>query len=100
MNHQTQRPHNILPATWFGRLITALIATALAVAGLFFVAFALIAAAIVAAIFIARIWWVSRKLHAQRGKDVIEGSYSVEVEQTQTIPSENTSSGTLPPLPK
>jgi len=85
MNYQTQIPSNVLPATWIGRVIAALIAASIAVVGLFFFAFALLAAALIAAIVAARIWWISRKLRARRDQDVIEGSYSVEPEQTQAI---------------
>ena len=86
MDHQTQTPPKLLPATWLGRLIAVLVASALAVVGLFFVAFALIAAVIVVAIVVARIWWVSRKMRTARNKDVIEGSYSVEIERDPLPP--------------
>lgn len=93
MNHQSQIRTNILPATWVGRVITILIATALAVVGLFFVAFALIAVAVLAAIVAVRMWWIFRKLRAQQDKDVIEGAYSIESEQTHTVRSEGTNDG-------
>jgi hypothetical protein len=76
-----------------------LIAAGLAAVGLFFIAFALIAAAVVAAVVVARIWWVSRKLRAQRDNDVIEGSYSIESEQVEIVQRETTR-GTLPPSQK
>ena len=88
MNHQTRIPANLLPTTWMGRLIAAIVVASLAVAGLFFLAFALVAAAVLASIVAVRIWWLLRKLRTQRDKDVIEGSYSIE--------SEKNSGGTLP----
>ena len=94
MNSQTQIPGNILPATWVGRVIATLVAASIAVVGLFFFAFALIAATVLAIIIAARIWWVSRKLRAQRDDGVIEGSYSVETEQTLVIPQERNGSDT------
>ena len=86
----------VLPASWVGRVIATLMAVTLAVIGFFFVAFALIAAAIVAAVVAARMWWVFRKLRAQQNAQVIEGAYSVEVEQTQAIESDTASRGALP----
>ncbi|MCE9642586.1 MAG: hypothetical protein K8S22_20910 [Betaproteobacteria bacterium] len=100
MNSQTQIPGNILPATWVGRVIATLVAASIAVVGLFFFVFALVAAAVLAIIVAARIWWVSRKLRAQRDQDVIEGSYSVEREPVQPLSSEDVGSSTLPPTSK
>lgn len=96
MNTRTRAPA-VLPTSWIGRLIAALLAIALAVAGLFFIAFALMAAAIVAAIVAARMWWVFRKLRAQQNAQVIEGAYSVELEQTQAIEPDTASRVALPP---
>ena len=99
MNTQTRvPPPSFLPATILGRLITALIAIACAMLGLFFFAFALLAAAVLATILAIRVWWVFRKLRAQRDKDVIEGSYSVESAQTQAAPLEGVSTR-VPPSP-
>jgi hypothetical protein len=96
MIYQTRIPAGVVPRTWLGRLAAALIAASLAVVGLFFLVFALIAAALIAALAIARIWWVSRKVRAQRDAGAIEGSYSVEVESTRVLPSEDTGSVTPP----
>lgn len=95
MNTRTRAPA-VLPTSWIGRLIAVLLAIALAVAGLFFIAFALMAAAIVAAVVAARMWWVFRKLRAQRNAQVIEGAYSVELEQIDTIDANSTSCGAPP----
>jgi hypothetical protein len=84
-----------------GRLLTTIIAAALAVVGLFFVAFAVIAAAVLAAIFAIRIWWIIRKARVQRDKDIIEGSYSIEAEQIQRVPFYRSTSGdSNPPVTK
>ncbi len=96
MNARTRAPA-VLPTSFIGRLIAALFAIALAVAGLFFVAFALIAAAIVAAVVATRMWWVFRKLRAQQNAQVIEGAYSVELERTQAVEPDTSSTGALPP---
>ena len=97
MNTQTRvPPPSFLPATILGRVITALIAIACAVLGLFFFAFALLAAAVLATILAIRVWWVFRKLRAQRDKDVIEGSYSVETEVTQALPMEDAGANSPP----
>ena len=76
-----------MPTTWMGRLVATIAAGALAVAGLFFIAFALAAAAVIAVIVALRVWWIFRKSRLQRDNDVIEGSYSVESEQNELIPS-------------
>ena len=88
MNEQ-MRTAGILPTTWLGRLLSVVIAGALAVAGLFFLMFALIAAATIAVCVIARIWWISRKLRAQRDAGVIEGTYSVETESHRRLDPPN-----------
>jgi len=77
MTYQKQISAGVLPASWVGRLIAALIAASLALVGLFFIAFALVAAGVLAAVVAVRIWWVIRRLRAQRDSNVIEGSYSV-----------------------
>jgi predicted lipid-binding transport protein (Tim44 family) len=81
MQNQSRISARIFPVTVLGRIVIALIAATLAVVGLFFVAFALVAAAIVAAIVAIRIWWVMRKIRAQRDDGVIEGTYSTEPDQ-------------------
>ena len=93
MNHQTQIPPRFLPSTWVGRVIAAVVAASLAVVGLFFITFALIVAGVFAAVVAIRIWWVIRKLRAQRDNDVIEGSYSVASEQALPVPPANSTSG-------
>jgi hypothetical protein len=100
MNPQPRITARIFPATLIGRLIALCIAIGLAVVGLFFVAFALVAAALTAAIVAVRVWWVLRKLRARRDLGVIEGSYSVEVDQPQTDHSARAVSDNLPPAPK
>jgi membrane protein implicated in regulation of membrane protease activity len=100
MNSQTQIPGSILPAGWLGRVVATLVAASVAVVGLFFFAFALVAAAVLASIVALRIWWVSRKLRTPKDDGVIEGSYSVEPEQTLVIPAENGRSEVLPPAGK
>ncbi len=97
MIYQTRIPVGIVPRTWSGRLAATLIAASLAVVGLFFLAFALVAAALIAALALARIWWVARKVRAQRDSGVIEGSYSVEAASIRVIRPENTDS--IPPPP-
>jgi predicted lipid-binding transport protein (Tim44 family) len=97
MRYQTRIPAGVVPQTWWGRLAATLLAVSLAVIGLFFLVFALIAAMLIGALVIARIWWLSRKLRAQRDATVIEGAYSVEVEPTRTLPAENAESVTRPP---
>jgi predicted lipid-binding transport protein (Tim44 family) len=92
--NQTRMFSTVLPATWFGRLIAALIAGCLAIIGLFFLAFALVAIALIAAGVLARLWWVARKLRAQREAGVIDGVYSVEIEATPAIGAESTRSMT------
>ena len=87
MNTQTRLPGSVIPTTWMGRLVATIAAGALAVAGLFFIAFALVAVAVIAAIVALRVWWIFRKSRMQRDDHVIEGSYSVESEQTELIPS-------------
>ena len=87
MNYQTRLTGSVVPTTWIGRLVATIAAGALAVAGLFFIAFALVAAAIIAAIVALRVWWIFRKSRMQRDADVIEGSYSVESEQNDPLPS-------------
>src|SRR4051794_18416022 len=86
MINQTRIPPGILPRTLLGRLAAALIAASIAVVGMFFLVFALIAATVLGAIVIARIWWISRKVRAQRDANVIEGSYSVQVESLPSLP--------------
>jgi predicted lipid-binding transport protein (Tim44 family) len=88
MVNQTRIPPGILPRTLLGRVAAALIAASIAVIGLFFLVFALIAAAVIGAIVIVRIWWIARKLRAQRDADVIEGSYSVQVESPPSLPAQ------------
>ena len=68
-----------------GRLVATITAGALAVAGLFFIAVALAAAVVIAAIIALRVWWIFRKSRMQQDVDVIEGSYSVEPEQSELI---------------
>jgi hypothetical protein len=68
----------IVPASWFGRLLSAFVTLALVAIGAFFLVFALVAAALIAAGVLARIWWISRKLRKQRDASVIEGSFTVE----------------------
>ena len=97
MNYQTRIPGSLLPTTWMGRLIATIVAAALRVAGLFFVAFALVAAAVLALVVAVRIWWVVRKLRTQRDNEVIEGSYSIESEPTQRIPTYSTRGDSNPP---
>ena len=88
MMNQTRVPPGIIPRTLLGRVAAALIATSIAVVGLFFLVFALIAATVLGAVVIARIWWISRKLRAQRDAGVIEGSYSVHVESPPSLPAQ------------
>jgi hypothetical protein len=85
MNERMRTSAGIVPRTWLGRLLSLLVAGTLAIAGFFFLMFALIAAAIIAACVIARLWWISRKLRAQRDAGVIEGTYSVETESRRRI---------------
>ncbi len=73
-------PPGFFPRTWLGRLLSALVTLALVVAGVFFLAFALAVAAVIATLVLARFWWISRKLRKRRNADVIEGSYTVEVD--------------------
>ena len=87
MNTQTRIAGNVVPTTWMGRLVATIAAGALAVAGLFFIAFALAATAVIAVIVALRVWWIFRKSRLQRDADVIEGSYSVESEQNEQLPS-------------
>jgi len=68
-------------------LVATIAAGAIAVAGLFFVAFALVAAAVIAALIALRVWWIFRKSRMQRDNDVIEGSYSIESEPNDQLPS-------------
>ena len=75
----------LIPKTWLGRVVAALIAGSLAVVGLFFLAFALVAAALIAGVVLVRIWWTLRKLRAQRDASVFEGSYSIEKDVTPVI---------------
>ena len=101
MNNQTRIAGNAFPTTWIGRLVATIAAVALAVAVLFFLAIALIAATVIVAIVALRIGWMVRKSHAQRDDDVIEGSYSIESEQTEQIPSSyNTRGDSKPPATK
>ena len=100
MRSRTHIRINILPATWYGRLFAALLAAVLVVVAVFFVAFALIAAITVAALVAIRIWWVRRKLRAQRDKDIIEGTYSVESAQVLTVQPESTDSNDSRSAPK
>ena len=86
MIKQARIPPGIIPRTLLGRVVAALIATSVAVVGLFFLMFALIAASVLAAVVIVRMWWLSRKLRAQRNANVIEGSYSVHVDSPPTLP--------------
>src|SRR4051812_7497458 len=88
MTDQTRIPPGLIPRTLLGRVAAALIATSIAVVGLFFLVFALIAAAVLGAVVMARIWWLSRKLRAQRDAGVIEGSYSVHVESPASLPAQ------------
>ena len=97
MSYRKRIPAGMIPQTWLGRVAAALIAASLAVIGLFFLVFALVAATLIAVLVIARIWWVSRKLRAQRDASVIEGAYSVEVESTPALPAERAESVTRPP---
>jgi len=85
MNDQPKVSVYLFPQTWLGRLLSGLLAAALVVAGLFFLVFALIAGALIAAFLLARFWWGSRKARAQRDADVIEGTYTVEVESRERI---------------
>ena len=94
MIKQTRIPPGIIPSTLLGRVAAALIATSVAVIGLFFLMFALIAATLLGTIVIARIWGLSRKLRAQRNADVIEGSYSVQVDSPPAVPSQDLDSST------
>jgi predicted lipid-binding transport protein (Tim44 family) len=87
MMNQTRIAPGLIPRTLIGRVAAALIAASIAVVGLFFLMFALIAATVLGAIVIVRIWWISRKLRAQRDADVIEGSYSVQVESPPSLPA-------------
>lgn len=97
MSYRKRIPTGVVPQTWLGRVAAALIAASLAVIGLFFLVFALVAATLIAGLVIARIWWVSRKLRAQRDASVIEGAYSVEVETAPVLPAEHAESVTRPP---
>jgi predicted lipid-binding transport protein (Tim44 family) len=97
MSYRKRIPTGVIPQTWLGRVAAALIAASLAVIGLFFLVFALVAATLIAVLVIARIWWVSRKLRAQRDASVIEGAYSVEVESAPALPAERAESVTRPP---
>ena len=94
MIKQTRIPPGIIPRTLLGRVAAALIATSIAAVGLFFLMFALIAATLLGTIVIVRIWWLSRKLRAQRNADVIEGSYSVQVDSPPTLPRQGLDSST------
>lgn len=69
---------NMVPRTWLGRLLSALVTLALIAVGAFFLLFALAAAALIAAGVLARIWWIARQLRKQRDAGVIEGTYTVE----------------------
>ncbi len=69
---------NVVPRSWLGRLLSALITLALVAVGAFFLFFALVAAALIAVGVLGRIWWVARKLRKQRDAGVIEGTYTVE----------------------
>ena len=97
MSNQKRIRAGVIPQTLLGRLAAALIAASLAVIGFFFLVFALIAAMLIAGVVIARIWWVSRKLRAQRDASVIEGAYSVEIESAPALPAEHAESVTRPP---
>lgn len=68
---------NYLTQSLLGRVLSTLAAAAIIVCGFFFAIFALIAAAIFIVIVLSRLWWVSRKLRAQRHADVIEGEYTI-----------------------
>lgn len=94
MNFRSRVPPGLFPSSMLGRLLAALLTASLAIVGLFFLAFALVAAASIAAVVIARLWWVARKLRAQRDASVIEGSYSVEADSTPALDD----AGTKPDL--
>src|SRR3954463_8135372 len=85
INFQTRLPTGLFPASVLGRLLAALLTISLAIVGLFFLAFALVAAAVIAGVVMARLWWVTRKLRAQRDAGVIEGSYIVEADATPRL---------------
>ncbi|MEO7726874.1 MAG: hypothetical protein ABIS45_06440 [Burkholderiales bacterium] len=76
--YQSHTRFRMLPASLIGRFMTGLIAVGLVVMALFFLAFALAVVGIGAAAVTGRLWWLRRKLRAQRDANVIEGSFSVE----------------------
>ena len=90
MMNRTGLPPGIIPRTLLGRVAAGLIAASIAIGGLFFLMFALIAATMLGAVFIVRFWWLARKLRARRDADVIEGSYSVQVEAPPSLPAQDT----------
>ena len=97
MLYQTRIPAGVIPNTWYGRVAAVLIAAALAVVGLFFLAFAAVAAALIAVLVLVRIWWVARRLRAQRDAGVIEGSWSVEADPTRALRGARPESNVPPP---
>lgn len=84
MRQRTTLKLEVVPQTWIGRLIAALIAVVLFLLAFFFLAVALIAGAIVAAVVILRILWVIRKARRQAAEAVIEGAYSVDPKEVLT----------------
>lgn len=68
----------VLPHTWLGRLVTAIVTVVLiALAVLFFAVF-LAAFAVLAVVVIARILWAQRQSRRQAAEHVIDVKYSVE----------------------
>ncbi len=74
-----------LPQTLLGRVLGVVLALVLCVAAFFFLFFVLLAVAIA-----LLVWWLRTWLRPHREKplappDVIEGEYSVEIEETRRV---------------
>lgn len=72
---------NLIPRTWFGRILTGLGAIIAFFLALFF--FTIIALAGIIALIVMRIWWVQRKMPQETSERVIEVEYSVKNEKAQ-----------------
>lgn len=69
---------SVAPRTWFGRLVTAIVACGLVVLAVFFFTFFLAVFSILAAVIITRIVWAQRQSRRKATERVIDVEYSVE----------------------